>query len=142
MAQSGKTDLWVLTLTTIVQNAKNAAPVSGTRNGSTVTSTFFDNIPILGAKSITVQVLNTGGSTDMDVNVHTSCDGTNFDGGDVADGTVTAHPYTSMNFDGETVSGYKSFPVTPGPSSMKIRIDENNVASVTGTINVLVVWSD
>jgi FlaG/FlaF family flagellin (archaellin) len=127
-----KVDQWVLTAV-VTASATDQTPTAGTKNGETVTATEFDNIPIAGASWISVQAVETAlDSNSIDINIHASCDnGTNYDS--------TSHPYTSMNYDADT-DGIKTFNVTPGPTHIRIRTDENEGATIALTVNVVVTW--
>jgi len=86
------------------------------------TSTAID---VAGARLLTVSVLN-GKSTDLDVIVYGSYDGTTFD-------TIA---YASMNVGADT---NKTLPITPGPSKIKVKIvnnDAGNASTVTVGLNL------
>ena len=133
MPYPSNVDKWVLTGTT-TQNHSDSAPTAGTKNGVSVLSTEFDNIPIAGARYISVQIIDDDdASTDLTLEVWTSEDGTNYNTG--------SYPYAALNLDASAdtdTSG--TLPVQPGPLFMRIRTTEGNVAAVATTINVTITW--
>lgn len=132
MALTQHKDRWTLTFVNVT--GANAAPTTTTKNGNTVTNDTA--IPIAGAKSISIQsdALTDANHTadDFDVNVITSSDGgSTFDDG-------TSNIYTSKNFAAVDLIG--TFLATPGPTHMKVRVDENGALRADLIVYVYVTF--
>lgn len=105
-----------LTWASVTQNTTDNAPDPDTE------------IDIGHARSIAIQVdttLTANASGDIDINVETTPDGTNWD----------STPYTSTNIGDNAI---KTFLVAPGPRRMRLRLDENNSGAGAATCNVFV----
>ncbi len=92
-------------------------------------SNTSDIIDVRGAKALTLTVIHnlTGSnSTDLDVIVYSSPDGTTFD----------TEPYASMNIGANKV---KTIPITAGINYLKVKVQNNDTNNATKVTTKLVV---
>jgi hypothetical protein len=133
--RTGTIDRYKIEWTTSVTGA-NDAPEATTevRADGDITRVADYAIPVAGCKSIAITgdtspTDNT--ATDLDINVIASVDGgTTFDDG-------VNHIYTSKNF-GDAEQG--TFLATPGPTHIKLRVDENGAGNAEPIAYVTITW--
>ena len=134
MSISGKLDEWVVTFAQI-NNDVDQTPASGTLNGATASN--YDSIPVRGARTISCQVKDVAdASTSLDINVKASMDGgTTWD--------TTSFNWTSFNMDTSAdTDSVGSFAISPGPTHIRFRADENSTQNSTPVIYMAVTWDD
>ena len=133
---SFKTDYWVATWTTVVTTAGgNANPDTLTKNGRSVS--VSSAIPVVGARTISVTADTTptaNTAAEVDINIRASSDDnpSTFDDG-------ATNIYASMNL---TDADVKTMSVTPGPSHIKVAVDENASADAAPIVYIVVTWVD
>ena len=100
-----------------------------TVSGGTSPSNTSPPLDVRGARSLALQVIHnlTGSnSTDLDVIVYSSIDGSTFD----------TEPYASMNIGANKV---KTIPITAGINYLKVKVQNNDASNATKVTTKLAV---